>query len=71
MVSFRRLKSGLQKEVVREVKTIRWIPLESVVPGHPLWERVVGYAARDAVLGLGVYDVAMEQIRRTRRYMPW
>ena len=47
------------------------IPLESVLPGHELWPRLVNYAAQDAVLALGVYDLARAQMNKTRRYLPW
>ena len=33
-----------------------FIPLESVVPGHPLWERLVVYAEVDAVRALELHD---------------
>ena len=54
-----------------EVHTTQEVPLSDVVPGHTLWERLLSYAAQDAVLALGVYDLALAELRKTRRYMPW
>ncbi len=55
-----------QEPVLRMVK--RDIPLESVIPGHPRWERAVAYAAKDAVLALGVFDRAQREMQQE---VPW
>ena len=47
------------------------VPLQSVVPGHPLFPRAVIYAAQDAVLGLGVFDLATLAMNTTFREIPW
>lgn len=49
---------------------LRDIPLESVLPGHMLWQRTLNYAAQDAVLALAVYDLAL-QAMVTNREVPW
>lgn len=57
-------------ETVHERQAMRPVPLESVVPGHPLWERAVRYAAQDAVMALGVYDLAQHAMK-VERTAPW
>jgi hypothetical protein len=47
------------------------VPLESVVPGHPLWEKALDYAAQDAVLALAVYDLAIAASKRRKVNVPW
>lgn len=49
----------------------REIPLESVGRGHPKWDRVLAYSARDAVLALAVYDLAKLEMERAYRTMHW
>lgn len=49
---------------------MRDIPLESVVPGHPLWPRAINYAAQDAWLALAVYDLATLAMQ-IKREIPW
>lgn len=49
----------------------REIPLQDVTPGHPRWGRLLTYAARDAVLAHALYQVLMQQMRRTTREVPW
>lgn len=48
----------------------RPVALETVVPGHRLWERALKYSAQDAVLALGVYDLAMRAMEVIRE-VPW
>ena len=60
-------------EVVETVHTRmarRPVPLQDVVPGHPLWERALRYSAQDAVLALGVYDLAYRAMEIVRD-VPW
>lgn len=52
------------KEVVRPV------PLESVVPGHRLWNRAVAYSAADALLALAIFDLAYLEMRKEIE-VPW
>lgn len=47
----------------------RPIPLESVSRGHRLFQRMVQYAGRDAVIGLGLHDI-MTAIKG-KRPIPW
>jgi len=47
------------------------VPLQSVNPGHVLFQRALVYAAQDAVLALGVYDLAMREMQSTIREIPW
>lgn len=47
------------------------VPLESVVPGHALFQRALAYSAQDSVLALGVYDLAMREMQTTVREYPW
>lgn len=49
----------------------RPVPLEMVVPGHVLWNPAVDYSARDAVLALGVFDLATQTMAKTMREVPW
>lgn len=49
----------------------REIPLREIVPGHPRWGRLLPYAARDAVLAHCLYQVLMQQMRKTAREVPW
>lgn len=49
----------------------RDVPLQQVTPGHLLWERVLRYAAQDAVLALAVYELAVREMRRQTREVPW
>lgn len=68
-----RKRKGHEKMVeVTEEKVMkkerRRIPLESVVPGHPLWERAVAYSARDAILAIAVDDLVE---RVFQRGVPW
>lgn len=58
-------------ETVHERKVQRPVPLETVVHGHKLWDRAVEYSAVDAVLALGVYDLALNQMGRTTREYCW
>lgn len=60
----RRFETQHPKVVVKPV------PLESVGPGHVLWERAVKYAAQDAVLALAVYDLALREMQIYRE-VPW
>jgi hypothetical protein len=50
--------------------TLQRVPLESVLPGHALWTRALNYAAQDAVLALGVYDLALREMQKERE-VPW
>jgi hypothetical protein len=47
------------------------VPLQSVIPGHPLWKRAEDYSARDAWLALAVDDLANYTMHRTERSIPW
>lgn len=56
-----RKRKGHEKIIKEEIERkervkSRPVPLESVVPGHVLWERAVAYAARDALLALWLND---------------
>ena len=52
-------------------KTVRVpVPLNDVVLGHPLWPRALAYSAADAVLALGVYDLATLEMRK-KLDIPW
>lgn len=63
-----------REEVVETVHSrLVWVPvpLETVVPGHALFQRALRYAAQDAVLALGVYDLAVLHVQKTIREYPW
>ncbi len=45
-------------------------PLESVVPGHPLWERLLVYAAEDAVIALECGE-RLEHLGSAGPYVEW
>lgn len=47
------------------------VPLESVVPGHSLFERAIRYAAQDAVLAYALYQVVLRELRKQQRSVPW
>lgn len=47
------------------------VPLEVVVPGHPLFERAKRYAAQDAVLALCLREVMEREMRKQIREVPW
>jgi hypothetical protein len=57
-------------ETVHERPAKRPVPLQSVGPGHILWERTLRYAAQDAVLALAVYDLAQNALK-VEREVPW
>lgn len=57
-------------ETVHSKLKTREVPLEEVVPGHRLWERALKYSAQDAVLALGVYDLALRAME-VEREIPW
>lgn len=56
----RKRKGHVKTEVVTEIPKMkmvtRRIPLETVFPGHRIWDRAVAYAARDAWLALAIQD---------------
>jgi hypothetical protein len=63
------MRQETQEETVYVTPKMRPVPLESVVEGHPLWERALAYAAEDAVDALELWDLAAGQ--KTTRPMPW
>lgn len=56
------------EEVVRGT---RLIPLETVVPGHPRWERLVPYAGVDAELAIELDQILLRELGRLERPNPW
>lgn len=59
-------------EVVKTQFTARRpVPLEAVVPGHPLWARALKYSAQDALMALAVYELALRAMTKQRRDVPW
>ncbi len=59
-------------EETRIPKTIMVpVPLEEVVPGHVLWPRALAYSAQDAVLALAVHELALRDMTKTKRVLPW
>lgn len=50
---------------------VRPVPLELVVPGHPLFERALRYAAQDAVLAFGLYQIMQRTLNNQIRVVPW
>ncbi len=60
---------------VEEIQTpfhvVRPVPLESVGPGHALWQRALRYSAQDSVIGFGLYHVMLREMKRTERIVPW
>lgn len=49
----------------------REVPLESVVPGHPLWERALRYSAQDAVLAFALWHILRRETLNQTRKVPW
>lgn len=47
------------------------VPVDYYPPDHPKFPRVLAYSARDALLALWIYEVAMFTLARTTREMPW
>lgn len=60
----------VEVQTTRERKVRRHIPLGDLVPGHPLWERYLAYAAWDAVLALAIWEI-MTRAGRNERPYPW
>lgn len=59
-------------EEEREPKLVqRPVPLETVVPGHWLFERALRYAAQDAVLAYGLKQMIERNMRQQIREVPW
>lgn len=63
------VRSKVAVETRHERVSTRPIPLQSVGVGHVLHPRLVDYAARDAVVALGLYDLMSANSRK--RAMPW
>lgn len=49
----------------------RAVPLQDVVPGHPLFERAKWYAAQDAVLAHCLAQVMTRELYKQEREVPW
>lgn len=64
-----RIRVAVETQHPRVVQ--RQIPLESVGPGHPVWQRALAYSAQDAILASAVYELALLDMRRSRREIPW
>jgi hypothetical protein len=47
------------------------VPLEEVVPGHPLWAAFLAYAAVDAEGAASLWDLARITAERSKREVPW
>jgi hypothetical protein len=57
---------------IREPKIVeREVPLESVVPGHPLFERALKYSAQDAVLAYALWHILTRELTSQTREVPW
>lgn len=56
--------------VTRKRKVQKLIPLTDLHQKHPLWERYVAYAARDAVLAVQIYEHLLRLGQQERPY-PW
>lgn len=50
---------------------VRPVPLEAVVPGHALFQRALRYAAQDAVLAFGLYQLMQRTLEKQIRSVPW
>lgn len=70
-----RKRSGGHFKLVRVVREEfteeRAVPLEDVVPGHPLFERALRYAAQDAVLAFGLHQIMSRVLLKQERVVPW
>lgn len=64
-----RFEGHEETRIPRQVKLE--VPLREVVPGHALFDRAGRYAAQDAVLGLGIYELATREIERRKVDVPW
>lgn len=52
----RRSKTHYRIPSTKMVKVMKLQPLESVVPGHPLWAELLEYAAEDAITAMELWD---------------
>lgn len=65
------LKSRGQSQVTTTKHVERPVPLEAVVPGHPLFSRALRYAAQDAVLAFALDQVMTRTLKNQEREVPW
>lgn len=68
----RKLPTHEKRQESREVEAkVTW-PLETIIPGHQQWLRLLDYAAADAVDALELYDLATRRLASLRRpRLPW
>lgn len=59
-----------EEERVLKLETVP-VPLEVVVPGHPLFARAVRYAAQDAVLAHALKQIIYRELNKQIREVPW
>jgi hypothetical protein len=64
-------KHTWQEEIRTPVYLEEAIPLESVGPGHEVFERAKLYSAQDAVLAFCLYEVLLREMRKQERVVPW
>lgn len=60
-----------QEEVREPFWVEREIPLQDVVPGHPLFNRALRYAAQDAVLAHCLAQLLYRELSKQERLVPW
>lgn len=59
-------------DIMEEIEKTRKVPcpIESIVPGHPRWERKLNYAGDDAADGLELYEVIQARIASLEDTLP-
>lgn len=60
-----------QEEIREPIYVEREVPLQDVVPGHPLFERAKVYSAQDAVLAHCLAQVLLREMGKQERDVPW
>lgn len=72
----RAVKAGHTKftrtdEISEPTYVEREVPLQDVIPGHPLFDRAVRYSAQDAVLAHALAQLFYKELRTQERVVPW
>lgn len=59
-------------ETVTIERGVEHFPITDIVPGHPVWDRFVAYAARDVLIGSELVQYATNVLlKRKQKELPW
>jgi len=47
------------------------VPLDTIVPGHERWERLVEYSGRDVLVGCELVQFMLKDLAKLNREVPW